>query len=356
MIHTAVMTHIQSDCKYEYRVGSGLFWSEMFKFNGRTPEDGNNTLASFIVYGDLGTGPYAEYTRVALKDELKNNEYLAMIHLGDFAYDMEDREGRIGDLFMNNIEPYAANYPYMTTTGNHEKFKNLTHYKDRFIMPWNEASKNSSYFYSLNIGPLHMIFLNTYAYFKEEFINEALTQTNWLIEDLKEANKNRSLRPWIVILGHHPLYCSVDWRFPTYPENVDCQIDAPMLQTHLEDLAYTNGVDLFLTAHVHNYERDAAIYKNETIPSEVDTQSMHYNPNAPIYIVTGNAGNRRARNDPTSKTPQYWARYLSDDYGYGRFKAYNETHIYYEQYSAENKKTVDSVWIIKNRLSYAPLD
>lgn len=44
----------------------------------------------------------------------------AVIHAGDFAYNMEDDSGKIGDEFMNSVQPYAARYPYMGSPGNHE--------------------------------------------------------------------------------------------------------------------------------------------------------------------------------------------------------------------------------------------
>jgi hypothetical protein len=44
-----------------------------------------------------------------------------VVHVGDFAYDMEEREGVQGDLFMRQIEPIAARLPYMTSMGNHKK-------------------------------------------------------------------------------------------------------------------------------------------------------------------------------------------------------------------------------------------
>lgn len=209
-MHTVILKDLKSDCRYEYHVGSSPFWSDKFTFNGRTPEDGNNTSVNLIIFGDWGIGAIGEHTRVALKDELENNEYLALIHLGDFAYDLEDHEGKVGDQFFKNIEPYAASYPYMTATGNHDSFKNFTHYKDKFLMPTNEADKGNGYFYSLNIGPMHLVFINTFAYFKRRFLQESITQTNWLREDLQEANKNRDKTPWIIVMGHHPIYCSPD--------------------------------------------------------------------------------------------------------------------------------------------------
>lgn len=44
----------------------------------------------------------------------------AILHVGDFGYDMVDDEGRVADAFMNQIQDIAAYLPYMTCVGNHE--------------------------------------------------------------------------------------------------------------------------------------------------------------------------------------------------------------------------------------------
>ena len=36
-----------------------------------------------------------------------------ILHLGDFAYNFETNKGLMGDVFMRNIEPIAAQIPYM---------------------------------------------------------------------------------------------------------------------------------------------------------------------------------------------------------------------------------------------------
>ena len=36
------------------------------------------------------------------------------------------------------------------------------------------------------------------------------TQYDWLVQDLEEANKNREERPWVIVMGHRPFYCTVD--------------------------------------------------------------------------------------------------------------------------------------------------
>ena len=47
--------------------------------------------------------------------------YDAVLHIGDFAYDLHDDDGKVGDEFMRMVEPVAGRVPYMVTPGNHEK-------------------------------------------------------------------------------------------------------------------------------------------------------------------------------------------------------------------------------------------
>jgi hypothetical protein len=176
---------------------------------------------------------------------------------------------------------------------------------------------------------------------------------NWLSQDLKEANERRKERPWLILGTHHPLYCSVDWSRPMEVQsNNDCGVDTILLQELLEDIFIENSVDIFFGAHVHNYERDSPIYRNKTVPSDFDDMHTHINAKAPLHIVAGNAGNDHSHNDPTSHTPQDWAKVWSNDYGYGRVIVYNSTHVYWEQYSGLDKNVIDYVWVIKNHTKY----
>jgi hypothetical protein len=117
---------------------------------------------------------------------------------------------------------------------------------------------------------------------------------------------------------------------------------------------YDAGVDIYFQAHVHYYERDAAIYKNLTVKSEIDEQNMSFNANAPVYILSGNAGNHEGHNDVISPTPQYWERFESEEYGIGKFTVFNETHTYWEYISSSTQKAIDHFWLIKNRSRYYP--
>lgn len=350
-IHSATLKSLDDYCYYEYSVSNGPFWSEIFTISGRTPSNPDQKdpfPAEFIVLGDWGTGPNGQYSVELLKRESKLRDFNAVLHIGDFAYDLNDDEGRVGDRWLNQIQTISANYAYMTLPGNHEKPNNFTHYKQRFAMPVNDANEGSNYFYSFNFGPAHIIMINTEGYFYYNNIT-TVTQLNWLKNDLKSANLFRHIRPWVIVLTHHPLYCSLDW----VESFKACGPDAVLLQNNLEELFYNESVDIVFQAHVHNYERDTPIYKNSTVYGQYDSEYLHVGPKAPIYITSGNAGNCEGPNTPEVLNPNGWSQAWSSEFGYGRMVVINGTHFYYEQFGAVSSKRIDHVWVVKTEDRYS---
>ena len=178
-------------------------WSTLFNFV--TVPDSAEWSPRLAVYGDMGADNAQSLPR--LQKEAQEGLYDAIFHIGDFGYDLYEQDGQLGDRFMRQIEPIAAYVPYMTAVGNHEEKYNFSHYKCRFSMPGSE----NSLFYSFNLGPAHFIVISTeFYYFLNYGFKQIVLQYEWLKGDLKEANKleNRSQRPWIIILGHRPMYCS----------------------------------------------------------------------------------------------------------------------------------------------------
>lgn len=345
-VHTALMTGLEADCYYEYTVGNGYFWTESFVFSGRTPGHDVDTQYKMMIFGDLGTHYYGQKSFDLMKTMTETNEVLGVMHMGDIGYDLESDQGLIGDKFLDMIKPIATTHAYMTMPGNHEQTNNFTAYKQRFTMPRNEASQNSSYFYSLDIGPVHYICLNSNPFFIIDQKSERETMVNWLKDDLLKANNNRNNVPWVITLHHHLFYCSHN----PYREGSrkDCEVQSAVLRHALEDIYYENKVDLVLAGHVHHYERQASIYKNQTILGDVDEQNKHVNAKAPIHIVSGSAGNRSDKNDPSSPYKCLWSRFISDDFGFGMLTVFNKTTLLWEQFSSESDKMIDYVYIIKH--------
>ena len=149
----------------------------------------------------------------------------------------------------------------------------------------------NNHFYSFDVGPVHFISFSTEYYF---FVNYGWTQIanqyRWLEEDLIEANKpeNRAKRPWIITMGHRPMYCSTD-------DADDCKFresiirrGLPILHAYgLEDLFYKYGVDVEIYGHEHMYERLFPVY-NQTVFNGT-TNDPYLEPKAPIHIITGSA-------------------------------------------------------------------
>lgn len=90
---------------------------------------------------------------------------------------------------MNQIEPIAAYLPYMTCVGNHENAFNFSNYVNLFSMPRinkSDVGGDNNFFYSVNIGPIHLIGISTEFYYYINYgIEQIIRQYKWLENDLK---------------------------------------------------------------------------------------------------------------------------------------------------------------------------
>lgn len=116
-IHKVTLKDLQPSSKYIYHCGSNLGWSSEFFFS--TFPEGSDWSPRIVLYGDMGNENIQTLPR--LQNEVQRGLYDAIIHVGDFAYDMDTDNARIGDEFMNQIESMAAYAPYQVCSGNHEE-------------------------------------------------------------------------------------------------------------------------------------------------------------------------------------------------------------------------------------------
>ncbi|XP_067011635.1 acid phosphatase type 7 [Anabrus simplex] len=342
-IHRVKLRRLEPDSKYSYHVGSNLAWSNQFWFV-TPPAEEDNWSPQLAIFGDLGNENAVSLPR--LQKETQRGLYDAIIHIGDFAYDMDMDQGNYADEFFKEIESIAAYVPYMASPGNHEEQFNFTHYRTLFSMPGN----TEGLMYSFNMGPVHFISISTeFYYFLKYGFKLVAKQYLWLERDLKEATSysNRTRHPWIVVLGHRPMYCSnLNHDDCTYFET-RTRVGLPVVGWFgLEDLFYNYGVDLMIWAHEHSYERLWPMYNYQVYNGSYE--DPYRNPNAPVHITTGSAGCKEIHDNFKYPTPP-WSAFQSTNYGFMRMKAFNSSHLYMEQISEDLEgQVIDHMWLIKD--------
>ena len=269
----------------------------------------------------------------------------AIIHIGDFAYDLADWDGVNGDAFMSRIERVASTVPYLTTPGNHEVELDYqySHYRARFSMPGSQRRDGFDMFWSLNVGLIHFLSYSTEQPFSHP--QDTQRQLDWLQRDLQEANTRREQQPWIVAFGHRPMYCS-------NADGDDCTTDESVIRRLLEPLFDSQGVDLVLEAHEHSYERLWPVFDTLTL------QRDYINPKGCVHVVTGTAGcNEQAGlciNAIPGPRGDWSAFHVANRlmYGFGHLQAFNSTHLYWDEVMAEEgtpQHRIDSIWIVQEQ-------
>ncbi|GFS07144.1 purple acid phosphatase [Elysia marginata] len=335
-LHKVELKNLHSETTY-YFLPVSKKGSQSGPFYFKTPKSHSNWSPDFLMFGDLGI---LSDTVPSLVNEALSGEYTALFHVGDLAYDLKNQDGLVGDYFMKLIEPAAAAIPYLTCPGNHEiDTDTFTHYRHRFAMPDTEwPMPLDKMWYSIDIGPVHFVSYSTEVFFTN-FATYVDDQKEWLIKDLNKANKNRQNVPWVIVLGHRPLYCSTHI-------GDDCSKPDSLVREGLEEIFYQMSVDIVVQGHEHNYERLWPVYRNQV------TDYSYINPSAPVQLISGAAGSaENVDHFPQQKKPE-WSAFRMDNKAmnsYGRMLVVNESHVLWEQRSIYNHRTLDSIWIVKNR-------
>ncbi|XP_077516899.1 acid phosphatase type 7-like isoform X3 [Amblyomma americanum] len=285
-IHRVVLEDLRPGAFHVYHCGSRMGWSATFWF--RSKNASAHWSPRLAVFGDMGN--VNAQSLPFLQEEAQKGTIDAALHVGDFAYNMDSDNARVGDEFMRQIEPVAAYVPYMTCVGNHENAYNFSNYVNRFSMV-DSAGRVNNHFFSFDIGPAHIISLSTEFYFFLEYgFMQIKHQYEWLEQDLKEATRSerRRERPWIITMGHRPMYCSNNDRDDCTMYESIVRKGIPLVHLYgLEDLFYKYGVDLEFWAHEHSYERLWPVYDRKVFNGSAE--KPYTNPRAPVHIITGSA-------------------------------------------------------------------
>ena len=119
--------------------------------------DASTPLRAVIV-ADLDAGQEGQHTFDAFR-KMEEKDYDFVLHVGDFAYDINNDNGQRGDRFFEQMSnTITTRIPYMISGGNHEQINNGTMLQYRFKMPGcGDRVNRRNYYYSFNLKNVHFI-------------------------------------------------------------------------------------------------------------------------------------------------------------------------------------------------------
>ncbi|KAI0470577.1 Metallo-dependent phosphatase-like protein [Xylariaceae sp. FL0804] len=194
--------------------------------------------------------------------------------------------------------------------------RNFTAFQHRFTMPGEQTGGRGNFWYSFDYGLVHFLAFDSetdYPYSPEyPFIrdtdgqgdkpnksqtyitdsgpfgyidgnwteNESYEQYHWIKKDLAAVDRTKT--PWVIAMAHRPMYSS--------------QTSSALgnLRDGFQDLFLDAGVDMYLSGHIHWYERMWPLTRAGAVDnSSVGGKDLYYtNPGTSMtHIVNGMAGN-----------------------------------------------------------------
>ncbi|RLN98303.1 hypothetical protein BBJ28_00027215, partial [Nothophytophthora sp. Chile5] len=119
------------------------------------------------------------------------------------------------------------------------------------------------------------------------------------------------------------------------------------VQAAFEALFIKYKVDVVLTGHQHYYERQLPIANNAAVMDGVsDDYKTYTNPQAPVYILTGAAGNVEDLTDAPSGTAPWNAAVDYTHFGYSTLAA-NHTMLSWKFIASSDKSVTDEFVMYK---------
>ncbi|HZU72068.1 MAG TPA: metallophosphoesterase family protein [Acidimicrobiales bacterium] len=257
--HHAVVSGLDPSTAYRYQVLNDGAAPVGGRFEtgpaGRAP-------FRFTSFGDQGVAgqsygsPYSAEV-VGYIEALK-----PVVHLvnGDLAYaDLQQYPGATWDSWFGQIQPSAANRPWMAAAGNHENEtgngpNGYASFLTRFWVPDNGLGELAGYFYAFTVGSVRFVVLQNDDVCYQNAGNFYVRgysggrQRKWLEATLAAARSDPAI-DWIVVCMHQLVMSSA-------VAGNGCDLGIREAFAPLFD-AY--GVDLVLCGHDHDYERTYAV-------------------------------------------------------------------------------------------------
>ncbi len=302
--YSALLGDLEPGTRYYYRVIHGQE-SALFSFRTASPDP---SYLRITAWGDQGVpdqlNPVGENDGYAPAQTVGTGQRLAPdlhLHPGDLSY--ANGYAPTWDRYFTMLEPFAANVPYMTAVGNHEREagQSFTQYDTRLPMPTDGTNR----WWTLRIGSTQIVSLDTEQACTPLAADDAIpgivartcdgganpVQLGFLRSNLQVARENPQVE-WIIVFHHYLL-----WSDGSHGSNLELRnIWGPVYDEF--------GVDLVIQAHDHLYER------TKTITGDAAT------PTGTTYVTVGTGGaSHYAFQSPPDARPEWEAAFDNEHYG-----------------------------------------
>ena len=280
-IHEATITGLESNTKYEYRVG----YSTDRRSDWYPLETAGAGEYEVLIYPDSQSGDYSGWEQIVKESAKRNPRAALYISMGDLVDNGE--QAYQWRTWLDSIKPLSARIPLAPTLGNHEmytldwKMREPRAYLNYFDVPNNGNATFDRRYYSYDYGDVHYVVLDTQLYESTHEDNHDVhhpdlydVQVQWLRQDLVSNTKK-----WTVVLMHRdPFQYAFDRPGASRAAGFD---EEGVLFMPIFDEFH---VDLVLSAHLHSYRNRGHV------------RNFERDASGPLYILTGIAGDARRPN------------------------------------------------------------
>ena len=215
----------------------------------------NDTAIKLFVVADMDISEQSIHTMQRIT-EIRSSEYDLLMHIGDFAYDIDDENGKRGDEFFQAMSSTTRRIPYIITPGNHERRNRGELLNYRFRMPNTDTlttGGRSNNYFDMVYKHTYFMFINfDYILNMQGIDRKNITKAeyeilDWMKQRVSLLKKRKDVK-WRIFSSHRPFAC-VNELAPD-----DCMFN-PYFYRRIEDLAAKSGFHFLLQAHLHTYAR-----------------------------------------------------------------------------------------------------
>lgn len=285
-IYRARISGLESGQTYGYRIRDGkkaTAWMSLKAFAG-------NTFKA-LVFPDSQSADYSAWKATAQPAWQRNQDAQFFVNMGDQVDNGQDASQ--WNAWFDVVEPMAEKIPMATTVGNHEtydlnwKVRRPEAYMKLFNLPQNGYAQYPNRFYSFTVGDVHFVVLDTvFSEMKDLEPNLEQDEIQWFRKDM-EQNRQK----WnIVVMHKDPLRYAFNPATGRTGRDEGIEQEGKVWMPLFDEY----GIDLVLSAHLHTYRNRGHI------------RDFRHNPDGPLYILTGVAGDVRY--------PGLWKQHPLDEY------------------------------------------